>query len=207
MPKVKNEHKERRRREILEAARRVFRRKGYGPTTMHDIIAEAGMSRGGVYLYFPSKEDLFMALLDLDLAELMHQTAVPPGTESVWAAHERSLDLLLESLQCLQEDPDHAAALEFWLTGLHDPKRVAFTEQRYDASVRHLASGIQAGVDAGEFRPLMDVETIARVMLSFTDGINLETLFLGPERTDIRAQVDAIRAFLRYALQVTEPRP
>jgi AcrR family transcriptional regulator len=51
-----------RREEILGAARRVFSERGFKGTTIADIAEEARIALGTVYLYFPSKEDLFAAL-------------------------------------------------------------------------------------------------------------------------------------------------
>jgi TetR/AcrR family acrAB operon transcriptional repressor len=52
-----------RQQQILSAAAAVIIRQGYDKTTMSDIAAEAGVSRGTVYLYFKGKEELFEALL------------------------------------------------------------------------------------------------------------------------------------------------
>ncbi len=51
-----------RRDEILDAARQLFAEKGYDATTVSDIIARLGVSKGGFYHYFQSKEDLVEAL-------------------------------------------------------------------------------------------------------------------------------------------------
>lgn len=53
-----------RRRELVEAARRVFERKGYGETSIADITTEAGVSRATFYVYFASKQDVFAVLAD-----------------------------------------------------------------------------------------------------------------------------------------------
>jgi AcrR family transcriptional regulator len=53
-----------RRRAILDAAKRVFREKGYHPTSVHDVIDEARIARGTFYLYFASKQDVFGELVD-----------------------------------------------------------------------------------------------------------------------------------------------
>lgn len=53
---------QRRRREILDAARRVFERDGYIDVNVEDIVKEADVSRGSFYTYFPSKLDAFQAL-------------------------------------------------------------------------------------------------------------------------------------------------
>ncbi len=51
-------------REILEAALRLFAENGYHGTTVDDIARAANTSKGGIYFHFPSKGDLFLALLD-----------------------------------------------------------------------------------------------------------------------------------------------
>jgi AcrR family transcriptional regulator len=48
---------------ILKNARLVFRRKGFLNTTMKDIIDECGISRGGIYLYFPSIDEIFQEIV------------------------------------------------------------------------------------------------------------------------------------------------
>lgn len=57
------EQKQRRRAAILVAAENLLRGTAYDQLTMADIAAEAGLAKGTVYLYFPSKDDLFLTLL------------------------------------------------------------------------------------------------------------------------------------------------
>jgi AcrR family transcriptional regulator len=63
------ERKERR-NAIIDAARAVFLRKGYGATTMDEIASEAELSKGTLYLYFKSKDSLFVAMSSEILAEV-----------------------------------------------------------------------------------------------------------------------------------------
>lgn len=58
----KEREKERRRQQILVAAKRMFSDKGYNRTTMEDIANEAELSPGTLYLYFKNKEELFASL-------------------------------------------------------------------------------------------------------------------------------------------------
>lgn len=62
MPKVVPEYKEEAKSRILEAANKVFAEKGYHEATMDDIARRLGVSKGAIYLYFPSKEGLFEAM-------------------------------------------------------------------------------------------------------------------------------------------------
>ncbi len=54
-----------RREQILAAARKVFREKGYDGTTVSDIVEEAGVAQGTFYLYFPSKKAAVLALAQI----------------------------------------------------------------------------------------------------------------------------------------------
>jgi TetR/AcrR family fatty acid metabolism transcriptional regulator len=54
---------DRRRRQILDAAARVFAERGYHRTTVRDVAREAGIADGTIYLYFTSKQELLLALI------------------------------------------------------------------------------------------------------------------------------------------------
>lgn len=58
----KEREKERRRQQIVVAAKRVFTQKGFNKTTMEDIAKEAELSAGTLYLYFKNKEELYASL-------------------------------------------------------------------------------------------------------------------------------------------------
>jgi AcrR family transcriptional regulator len=62
VPKVTEEHKEARRKQILEGAQRAFARHGYEGATVARLEEETGLSRGAIFNYFESKEALFVAL-------------------------------------------------------------------------------------------------------------------------------------------------
>jgi len=71
MPKVSQEHLERRRQQILDAAAGCFARQGFHATSMQDIFAAAGLSAGAVYRYFPSKTDLIRSIAAEALANVL----------------------------------------------------------------------------------------------------------------------------------------
>jgi AcrR family transcriptional regulator len=75
------DHSEERRRQILRAAMACFARRGFHPTTMNDISAEAGISVGLIYRYFDSKDAVitFMASEHLDdLRRVLEQARLAP---------------------------------------------------------------------------------------------------------------------------------
>ncbi len=67
----KERERERRRQQIMVAAKRVFSEKGFSRTTMEDIAKEAELSPGTLYLYFKNKDELF-ASLTLRILQYLH---------------------------------------------------------------------------------------------------------------------------------------
>jgi AcrR family transcriptional regulator len=61
MPKVTEQHRLERKDEIVDAALRAFRRKGFQATSMAEIIAESGLSAGAIYGYFAGKSEIVLA--------------------------------------------------------------------------------------------------------------------------------------------------
>jgi AcrR family transcriptional regulator len=69
---------------IMASARELFFAKGFTPTTMDEIASKAELSKGALYLYFPSKEDLYVTVLNaglkilFDRIEAVFQLDLPP---------------------------------------------------------------------------------------------------------------------------------
>ncbi len=76
MPKISEEKKKQRKTDILKTALRLFSQKGYYATSIDDITGEAGISKGLVYTYFKSKEEIF-----LELAEHWNEFTENPSFE------------------------------------------------------------------------------------------------------------------------------
>jgi AcrR family transcriptional regulator len=71
MPKVSDEHRQARRRQIIDAATACFARNGFHKTSMPDVFAEAGLSAGAVYGHFASKEALIAAIAEGSTRQLL----------------------------------------------------------------------------------------------------------------------------------------
>src|SRR4051795_3550849 len=77
-----------RRAEILEAARRCVARSGFHQASMQDICAEAGMSPGNLYRYFPSKEAIIAGIAERDRAEVGAELGAAKFTDDFFATLE-----------------------------------------------------------------------------------------------------------------------
>jgi AcrR family transcriptional regulator len=85
-------------RRLLDAARDVFGRRGYGSASLEEIAEEAGFSRGALYHHFESKEALFLALLDERLTERVNEI------ERVFAEGETTKEATIEQARQAAND-------------------------------------------------------------------------------------------------------
>jgi AcrR family transcriptional regulator len=95
---VEQARSRRRREQILEAAQAVFSRKGYREAAVDDVAAEAETSKGGVYFHFPSKQAIFLALLDRTAALLRSRIEAAIAAEAdPLARADLALGVVLET--------------------------------------------------------------------------------------------------------------
>lgn len=85
MPRLSEEEKGARRRRVLDGARRCFARHGYEGATVVRLEQEIGLSRGAIFNWFPSKQELFLALAAEDNARL-HALFAKDGFEALLRA-------------------------------------------------------------------------------------------------------------------------
>ena len=76
MWKRREREREQRKKSILKAARKLFFKQGYNPVTVSDIAKKAELSKGAIYLYFSSKEEICAQLLLEDI-ERFHNGILP----------------------------------------------------------------------------------------------------------------------------------
>lgn len=90
-----------RRKQLLEVARRVFGGRGYHTVTMDDIARESGVTKPILYDHFPSKRDLYRALLEADLENLRRRVVdalegSPGNRERIRASFQAYFDFVDE---------------------------------------------------------------------------------------------------------------
>ncbi len=100
----KEREKERRRQQIMVAAKKVFTDKGFSKATMDDIASEAELSPGTIYLYFKNKEELY-ASLSLRILQYL-QIRVEHVLNTPDLKPEQKLDAMMDAMYDVYEfDP------------------------------------------------------------------------------------------------------
>jgi AcrR family transcriptional regulator len=166
---------------ILETAAQLFSKSGYDATGVAEICQAAGVSKGAFYHHFPSKQAVFMELLNSYLNgidngfKLMRQKVTDvPKTILQMAGLAGSL---------FQSADIHLPIfLEFWTQANHDPHIWEAAIAPYRRYQEYFASLVQEGINEGSLQP-MDAQLAARVLVSLAVGMLMQSLF-DPQITD-----------------------
>ena len=187
MPRLSETEKEVRRRRVLDGARRCFARHGYEGATVVRLEQEIGLSRGAIFNWYPSKQELFLALAAEDNLRL-HTLLAEEGFEAVIEAvieHEPDwLAVYLEFGRRLKADP---ALRERWIA-------IAPPETR-----ERSRGWIERGQSSGELRSDVSAEDIGNFLGVIVDGIVAQrALGFDPPRSEL---------VLRLVRDATRPTP
>jgi AcrR family transcriptional regulator len=172
MPKIAEETRAARRGQIITAALACFARAGYHETTMADVAAQAGVSKGTPYLYFDSKQALFIALheeWDCGLADRVN-AAIAALPEAAQRSPRQVLRAVAAAVagHVLTEAETCRVLMEARALAAHEPA-IAATVRAADTRTHEQLEGLfAAGVAAGEWPARTDPALAARL---FTAGL------------------------------------
>lgn len=168
-----------RRAEMLEAAGEVFSAKGYAAATVDDIAARAGVSKGTMYNYFDSKQELFLDLLTASISEDEAHSDEIIGRDDTTAREklEAILDWWLGRFAQFQQIG--RLVLEFWATAAREgdqgPMSDAFSGM-YGRWRDRLASIFRQGQQAGEFDLPFGPDYAAGLVMALLDGVQVQSI-------------------------------
>ena len=134
---------------ILETARKVFVEKGYKNVTMKDIVEACDISRGGLYLYFGSTEELLLEVLQKD-AEEIDDVFSEGITEEDSAADILTLFLKEQKKELLRKKNNLTMAV-YEYAFENKEKKDQMMRRQFEAGVRVLEKLIESGIASGEF--------------------------------------------------------
>jgi AcrR family transcriptional regulator len=115
MPKISEERRTERREEILAGARRAFAEHGYEGATVSRLEEAIGLSRGAIFNYFPSKEELFVELAMEDskrMSDVWINESLEGVVREVLALDPAWLGVYLELIRRVRTDPDFRRRIE-----------------------------------------------------------------------------------------------
>jgi AcrR family transcriptional regulator len=166
---------------ILNAAQSLFAQNGYDATGVADICQEAGVSKGSFYYHFPSKQALFLELLDEWLSGLDVQLNLLRQNDQ--SAPDSLIAMTSVLPLVFQSAGNHLQMfLEFWIQASRDATIWEATIAPYHRYQTLFASLIEEGITEGSLEPV-DTQITAQVIVSFAVGLLLQGL-LDPQGAD-----------------------
>jgi len=158
---------------ILDAAARLFHRRGFQPTSLDEIVAASGVCRSNLYYHFASKEELGLAVLDR-LAERFGADVIEGTLRDERVPARRRLERFLAAVTDGLEAGAVSRGCPFGnlvaeLAGDHPEFRARLGElfHKWEEAV---VACLRDGVRGGDFRSDLDVDRVATTLVSQLEG-------------------------------------
>ena len=205
MPKISDDQREAKRQLILEAAMRCFSRDGFHAATTPDIAREAGLSQGTLYLYFPTKDDMVVALADdRHRSEAFLNALATSEPDPI-----QGLLLLFELYGKGLTDPDRIEmrrlGIQGWAEALRNPRIHASAVEGLSQVRLAIVALIARGQSTGQMRSDIDADCMARTLIAFFQGLVLQAAWGEP--IDLEGCGQLMRRMIATTFLLPENRP
>lgn len=189
---------ERRRAQILEAARRCFLERGFRETTVEEICAEARFSPGALYRYFDAKADIVAAIA---LEARAHAQAALHRLEDGADLIDALTELALIFFAAFEGERDGALLADIWGEAARDRALAQALAARDGIVAARVAAAIARAQRAGRAYPALSPQDAAEALMAMLDGMALR-LALRREA----GSAAAARRFRAFAVHVLKPK-
>lgn len=153
---------------ILDAAGRCFARSGFHQASMNDICAEAGMSAGNLYRYFPSKVAIISGIVERDLAQAARDFSAVNEAPDFF----EGMRLLARQYMLERTDEEVGLCTEMMAESRRNPditKVYQEVQQNIRAGLSHM---LRTAAARGEIRSDLDFENAAAMLMVLADGMS-----------------------------------
>lgn len=176
---------------IIQAAIESFGQTGFDRTKMDDIAKRLGLSKGTLYLYFKSKEDLFLAICEHNLGEDKEDAALFVNRENIVSDAEQ----LYDNIRRRERGMDKVI-LEMVVESSRNPRLRKVVHQYQSMIHDHVALEIKKKLEAGFIRKDIDVSGLAVAIVALFDGLAVNRMLGISEPVNKKAWVAMVRAII-----------
>lgn len=185
-------HKIKVRDKIIQGAIESFGQTGFDRTKMDDIANRLGMSKGALYLYFKSKEELFLAICERHMQESDEQDSTFFTNKENIAADAGQM---YDNIRRRERGMDKVI-LEMIVESARNP-RLRKVMQQYQSMIhRHVKEEIKRKVSEGFLRKDVEVEGLAVALVALYDGLALNRTLSMSESDNKKAWVTMFQAMI-----------
>ncbi len=200
MNSLKENIKDDKKAAVLEAGIKVLREKGVSSTSMNDIIRESGLSKGGVYHYFPSKNDLLIELWQyfFEIYAVSNLSALQsnPSLKSKKALAQ--IDVLMQQHEANLDDmgKDLRFMMDLFVEATHNEALKKVFKQQYQLIFTILKSLIETAQQQGDIRKDVDSHLLSASLLAIFDGFSIMYQILDNTENYPRMALSSVRLLL-----------
>lgn len=181
MPKITEKQRDARRDQILTAAWKCFHNRGIHATSMEQIIREAGLSAGAVYLYFKSKEELILSAITAQMTAV-HDEVLPLVEKDQPETPAEFIQQVTESIARFTSRMDfdlNAVILMCWSEAQTNPKVKSLVRGYQKGYRKSLSKLIERWQKKGLIDAKADPDDIAKALFSFLLGFIAQSALIG----------------------------
>jgi AcrR family transcriptional regulator len=174
-PMTRDESKQLTRRRLMDAAARVFAKRGYRGASVEEIASEAGYTIGALYSNFSGKEEVLLAFLEQQVARIAERIVAAARAEQEPEAKLRAA--AQEWMAFLDEEPELCVLMfEFWTIWVRDEVLRARHAERYAAVRRYMGGLFAERADEMGVSLSLPAEQIGAVVVGLAYGLALQHL-------------------------------
>lgn len=176
---------------IIQAAIESFAQTGFDRTKMEDIAKRLGLSKGTIYLYFKSKEDLFLAICEHNIRSDEKDAGLFVRKENVASDAEQIYDNIRQ-----REQGNDRVMLEMVAESARNPK---LRKSMYELHVKvhdHVMRQIRNKIEEGFLRKDVDAASLAIALVALYDGLAVNRMLGVSDAANKKAWVAMIKAMI-----------
>jgi AcrR family transcriptional regulator len=167
---------------ILQTAAEAFAESGYADTTLAELIARSGMTKGAFYFHFPSKEQLALAVLEEKQRQWLAAVERSVLAEPTAIGQLRALGPAIVRLHRVDESAFSISRLTRDLSRM--PEVADRVREQMQAWLALVAGIVARAQEEGEARSELDPTALATILIAATDGLkDLSELLDRPNRS------------------------
>lgn len=193
MPRISEQVRADRRQRLIDAAWRRIAAAGYHETTVDDVCAEAGVSKGAFYGYFATKQELFLALLDEE-TDALNRAAADLAAQQLTGAEQ--VRRFTQTMLQVGDDPARVQLrADLWSTLAADPVVRGRFAEAVERRRSVLREWITHSIEAGDLAiARSQANALASILIALADGLMLHRALdpRGFRWANIRAVMDAL---------------
>jgi AcrR family transcriptional regulator len=168
------ESRQRTRDQLIDSAAKVFAERGYHAASVDEIAEDAGFSKGAVYANFPTKEQLFLAVMD------RQQQLQQQSFQAMADPKKRPSDAMAELAEvAAPTDPEAwrfgLLTLEFFLYAVRQPELRAELAERFEVTRQQLAASLEPH-RAGQEKPALTATDLAIIAVAASYGLGMQAV-------------------------------